>query len=192
MFPIILERDTRVNDWLNYGSWPTAYTLLTTSTMKVRSDGVLNTDYANVSSRGTSGVITARSTCAIGVHLTGPLPGSEFTCYQISAACIAADPTVKSLLFIGESPATITNNAGGDTVTAHRLLRTCESSGAEGSMLNVEMTVALPVLTDDLGTCFGIALLAGSGASSDLTAYMHMSVRRLIGINPAIIDTRKL
>lgn len=192
MYPIILERDTKIIDWTGYEVWATTFTLATSSTIRVKSDGLLHVDFGTVKVRGNTPVITARSVSAVGVHITGPVPGVDYTCYSISASCMCADPEVKPFLFIGESPVTITSDAGGDVVTSHRLLGVASLSGAEGSSLEKELTVAVKENTTDLALCFGVGILASASTSAALTAYTHLSVRRLIGNAPPIIDTRKL
>lgn len=192
MFPNILERDTRIIDWTGYQTWCTAFSLLTASTIKVKSDGLIHADFATVKVRAATPVITARSVCATGIHITGPLAGTEHTCYSVSAVCMAADPEVIPFLFLAESGATINNDAAGNSCNSHRLLGVAHMSGAEGSALEKELTIAVKVNTADKSLVFGIGILANASTSAALTAYMHLSVRRLIGVNPAIIDTRKL
>lgn len=194
MYPIILERDTDVINWAT-----TLNTLSTIEsdpedeTIRVKSSGTLNVDYGTLTLSMLSGVITARRIRAAGVHITGPQPGNDFTPYAVSVQATCADESLRPYLLIGESPATITSNDTGDVVTNMNVLATpMASNGSGGSSLQRSFTAVVAVKTDDRALCFALAFLAGVGASLNDAVIAHLTVRRLIGLDPSIIDARKL
>jgi len=191
MFPIILERDTTIIEWQAYRGWCTVFTNLLTETLTVRSDGLVHPDYAVLDTSETTGTVTARATNCMGVHLTGPEPGAEHTCYQIAAICATDDPLLRPFLFIGESD-TITSAVTGNLVTDIRILEFGTNDGLDGNSLKSNMTIATPVNTADKTICIGVGLMAGVANAVNLGAWLHIAVRRLVGVNPQVLDTRKL
>lgn len=188
----VLERDCKVVDWSTYQAWCTTFYDPQLSTHTVRSSGVVNPEFGVVDIRQFMGTITTRTATATGVHVDGPLPGDEYTPYQVSCSAYTEDPVVRPMLFVGESPASPTSGAGGDSITNCRLISVGGEASTEGAYLQEETIVALPENTADRALCFFVAMYAGSGAGSNLRGFVHLSVRRLIGVHPPILDTRKL
>lgn len=194
MYPIILERDTDIVDW---GS-RTAGTITsdddpTAANYLVRSDGVLYPDFGVLLVAKLSAVVAADKCRSVGIHIQGPQPGLEYTPYAVDVNAHCVDEKLRPCFFVGESPATITSAAGGNTVTETRLLRFPETGAAlVGSSLKASFTLIIAENTADRGVCFGICMMAGLLPCSDEPHYVHMSVRRLIGVNPLLIDTRKM
>ncbi len=187
-----MERDTPIIDWSTVRAWSTDITSPTTSQIDVRSNGALSTKYATLSVRALTGAITARSCVAAGLHITGPKAGAEFTPYALSCLAVGGDSNVRPFLFVAESPATITNNAAGDAVTDVHWLAAGDTPGTDGSKLQADMVIVCNPNTADRALCFGVAMLAGVSAALDTACFVRLSVRRLIGVNPAILDTRKM
>lgn len=192
MFPIILERDTPIIDWQSYLEWCDTEMVAATQTGKVRSDGVLKVHYGTLDSVGSTGAITARKSVCLGLHITGPEPGVEFTPYSVSVVAMAADKNVRPYLFVAESPAVITNDADGDTVTDLRLLGLGPTPGTDGANLEKDVTVVVTEKTADRALCFGVGMMAGVAGGLDVRGYFRLSVRRLVGPGPRIVDARKL
>lgn len=192
MFPIILERDTPIIDWSAYVDWATTLSSLNAASFNVRSDGLLKGDYGSLYSKANTGVITAGNVTCAGVHLPGPEPGVEFTPYAVSCIAMAEDDDVRPLMFIGESPVTITSDVTGDVVTGIRMLGFAHAVGDQGSHMEREMTVVVTELTADRALCFGVAMAAGSTGGATAAGMVSLSVRRLIGPGPRIVDARKL
>lgn len=193
MYPYRLERDTDIIDWS-----PATATLSTTDTVHVasnylvRSLGVLNADFATLHINALSGVVAAFKVRCAGIHITGPQVGEEFTPYAVSVHAQCADLTLRPFMFIGESPITITSGAAGDSVADVRLMAFPVQSGSDSASLSRQFIVLIKEKTAGRAVCFGVAALAGASASGDLGIQIHMSIRRLIGINPSLIDTTKL
>ncbi len=192
MFPIIFERDTPIIDWPSQSLWATTLTDIGNNTANVRSNGVLNPDYATLFSYSFAGVITTTLSACLGVHLAGPQPGSEFTAYQVSVVAMALDPVLRPYVFMGESPASITTAAGGDVVTDIHALGWGDTPGTTGAKMEKEVTFVVNVNTADRGICVGVGLMAGITNSLSRRAMVRLCVRRLVGPQPRVIDVRKL
>lgn len=197
-FPIRLERDTHIINWHpDLAGWCTTLCDPGIDVWQVRSDGVLVTDYGAVACTKTTGAITGSKGTALGIHITGPevnetTQANEFTLYSVQVQGYAVDENVRPMLFIGESPAAISNVAGGNAVADVRILGVPDGSGVAGGCLQVELTVAVKETTNSRNVCFGVAMVAGITVSTDVDAIFHLSVRRLVGVKPAIYDTYKV
>lgn len=188
MYPIIMERDTDIVDWGTLTPGLNDADVLANSVdYLVKSLGVLDENYATLHSGNNTGVIGAADVRCVGVHITGPEDGTDLTPYAVSVHAQCAEQTVRPFLFIGESPATITSAAAGDTVTDVRRI-----AFPIGPTLDREFVVLVAQKTAGRGLCFGIAIMADILATSNLPYMIHMNVRRLIGVDPMLIDTRKL
>lgn len=193
MFPLILERDTPIIDWSAQATWPTGFTNLGANTAEVRSDGLLHADFATMWISDKTGAVTAELAVCAGVHLAGPKDGAEYTPYQVSVVAMASDPRVRPYLFMGVSPATITADAAGDTVSNINILGFADAPTPDyGATMEKEVTFVTKVKTADRGLCIAVGMLSGLFASANNRAMVRMSVRRLIGVQPPIHDTRKL
>lgn len=193
MFPNILERDTRIIDWASVVSgWCTTFQDAIAITPKVRSNGVLNDEYATCTVKAATGVIPAGNITCAGLHMKAPQSGAEFTPYQVSVSVYCEDLNVRPFLFVGRSPTTLTADATGDSVGIWRIIGIPNHSGPNGSALDKEITIVANPPAADQGLCFYVGLIAGVTISTNLAAAMHMSVRRLIGPGPRVIDVRKL
>lgn len=191
-YPNILERDTPIIDWGAYIAWCTAVADAGASTWKVRSDGALNANYGTMDMRSLTGAIAARQVVTNGLHITGPEAGAEFTCYAVSTTAMGEDSNVRPVLILGESPSSITSDAGGDDVTNVRFLAFGDTSGTDGSNLREEMIVAVAEGTSGRHVCFAVGMLAGVAAALDTGGFFRLSVRRLVDPGPRIIDARKI
>lgn len=194
MYPIILERDTPIINWATVHLWANALSdPLTGSFAAVRSNGLLAGDFATMTVNEKTAAVTGELAVCAGIHLAGPEPGVEFTPYAISCAAMAVDPELRPFLFVGESPASITNGANGDVVTDIQLLAFGEGPNEfHGSSLAVDMTVVISEKTTDRAVCFGIGMMAGISTSGNKGGYARLSVNRMIKAGPRIIDNRKL
>lgn len=192
MFPIILERDTPIIDWSAQATWPTVETNLGANTAEVRSDGILHPDYGTMWISDKTGSVTAELAVCAGVHLAGPMDGLDYTAYQVSVVAMGSDPRIRPYLFMGVSPAVITSDATGDTVSNINVLGFADAPTPDyGSTMEKEVTFITKVKTADRGLCIGVGMLAGLFGSANNRAMVRMSVRRLIGVNPSVLDTRK-
>lgn len=192
MFPIRLERDTNIVAWQGYeAGWCTDSNPITANN-QVRSDGVLHPDYAVIDMNGATGAMLTREATFIGLHIAAPEDDSGFTCYQIHARAQCDGGDIRPILVIGEAQ-TVTSDATGDQIKQTRLLDVASFRDLEGGMLKTEMTIACPPLpTAGKNPCFAVGMLNGVGTSSNLNAWVHLSVRRLVGVNPKILDATKL
>lgn len=191
MHPIILERDTDVVDWTaSNATLSTIESDPEDENIRVASRGTLGIDFEAMRMSILTGTITARRMRAAGLHITGPESGAELTPYAVSVNCICVDETLLPFLFMGSSPATITADATGDVVTDIHIL--AAPLGIRGTGLQREFVVVVEPRAGDEHLCFGIAFVAGVGASLNDAVIAHIAVRRLIGLDPAIIDARKL
>ena len=190
-FPRILERDTRIIDWRTHlAAFCTSTTWWEAQAKKVRSDGLLHTDYATLDVEDDQGIAAGLVRC-VGVHLTGPEPGDEFTPYAINVSARAEHAEVSPFLFVGESPATITSNAAGDDVLDTRHILQASHQGTGGGALDGNIFIVANENTADRGICFGVGMMSPVGSSA-LGLQVSMSVRRLVGVEPPIYDSRKL
>lgn len=192
MFPIRLERDTPIVDWQATELWATSTSNPVASTHLVRSDGGLKGDFGSIDLRNVTIAITARLSVCAGIHLPGPKRGDDFTLYAVSVVAMAGDSNVRPYLFMGESPASITNAAGGDIVTDIKFLAFGDTSGTDGSMMKHEVTVAVFETPNDRAVCFGIGMMAGVATGLAAMGLARLCVRRLIGPGPRVIDPNKL
>lgn len=187
MFPIILERDTPIIDWPTYQLWCTSLSNPFAGSLLVRSDGILKLDSASIDANDDTGVITSDLATCIGLHLTGPEPGTELTPYSVSCVAASEDPDVRPFLFVAESPASITSAAGGNTVTDVRYL-----GFGNKNTLDKEVTIVAAENTLDRGICFGVGMWGHGGPGADEAGMVRLCVRRLIAPGPRVVDTRKL
>lgn len=189
--PIFLERDTPIINWsTTINQFATTEQLALAATQSVRSDGVLNTEYGTIVSIPTITAITTLFSKCMGLHLTGPAAGTAYTPYQISCSVFCDDVNIKPLLMVGESPASITNAAGGNAVTEVRPIGVPHQVGPEGSALDYQSVILVNPNTLDRGLCIFVAMIAG-GTGAAPRVWMRLSARRLIGVNPLVLDTRK-
>ena len=192
MFPIILERDTPIIDWPTEVLWATTLTDPIGTTASVRSDGLLDVDFGTVINAAVTPIITARRMSSVGLHITGPEAGDEYTAYAISCVALSHDLNYRPCLFMGESPATITNNATGDTVTSVTFLDFGQAAhDGGGCSLKADVTVVVAEKTADRAICIGIGIMSGAAAGIASFAAARLSVRRMVAPGPRVIDTRK-
>ncbi len=196
MFPIRLERDTKIVNWaLKMGGWPTATSASDGEDCTMRSDGVLNADYGLVQVKADTIAVPANRMIGAGVHMSGPLDGEEFTLYSYCVDIWTSDTELIPVFYVAVSPATITSDATGDLCEQFSLIGTADGMSTEYKALHREGVVALP-LTDAVaagrGVAFGAGLATTASASGTLKAYMRLSVRRLVANEPSILDTTKL
>lgn len=193
-FPIRVDRDCHVVNWIaDLPGWCTTLNDPATDSWAVRSDGVLVTEYGTVVCNDNTGVISAGLGSACGIHISGPDSDTEFTLYSLQVDAIAEDEFLRPCLFIAESPASISNDAAGNTVTDVRILAVPDGSGVAGGCLSAEMVVAVKQNTAGRNLCFMVALLAGTTDSTSAHyGVAHLTVRRLIGNKPLILDPTKL
>lgn len=191
MLPRILERDTHIIDWPTAVAWCTTTGDPAGGTHTVRSDGLVGADYKTMTTRALTGAIAAGTVICNGVHLAGPMTGAEFTPYAISVMAMAEDNNVRPYLFIAESPATITSDAGGDACAQVRYLAFGDGPETYGGKLNADMIIAVTEKTADRNICIGVAMLAGTTGGATNGGLVQLSVRRLIGPGPRVVDVRK-
>lgn len=187
--PIVLERDAPIIDWGAYVAWCTATSNPEGATLTTRSDGLLHTTYGLLDVRGAATAAAADQCVCNGVHLIGPEEGTEFTPYAISCVGFSADPAGRPFLWMGESPATITSDAGGDAVTQARFLG---FGGPSAGQLRSEVTIMVAEGTSGRGLCVGVGVIANASGTTLLQAGFRLCVRRLVEPGPRVIDTRKL
>lgn len=193
MFPIILERDTPIIDWTaRLSGWPTSSAAAASEVFEMRSDGLLKVDYGTMDVANVSGPTTGECECC-GLYITGPEALDEFTPYAISAVAMSEDALIRPFLFIGMAPATITSDAGGDALTICRVIGVADLVDAQGACLEIDRTIIVKEMpTAGRALAVGVGMMAGIGNSANVHCWARLSVRRLVGNNPAIIDTRKL
>lgn len=196
--PIRLERDTFIVSWIaDLAGWCTTAIGPGSDSWAVRSSGNVGTDWAVESIIQNTGVVAANTGFAVGVHIEGPeetlgVDDNQFSLYAVQAVAYCEDENLRPMLFIGESPASVTNSAAGNTVTDVRIIGVPDGSGTQGGCLSVEMVLAVKENTADRNLCFGVAVMAGLTGSSNANCLMNMCVRRLLGSRPAILDATKL
>lgn len=193
MNPIILERDTHILDWRAHGtSFSTSAVNGKARSYRVRSDGILHPNYSTISVHEEIATTSVKQVRCAGVNMAGPEPGLDFTPYAISCVAMSGHINQVPILVVGESIATITSDAGGDLITEVHTLDGPVMGSTEYSTLNYQRVILVNENTAGRGICFAIGMLATAGTASTALAWCHMSVRRLIGIDPAVLDTRKL
>ncbi len=193
MFPIILERDTKIIEWgTELADWSTNEKNPGNASIDMTSDGLLHAAHGTMSIYDAITAVTQLKCRGAGLNMTGPEAGNDYTAYQISVVAHAPDAVLIPLLFVGESIATITNNAAGDAITDVRVIAWADVSGTQGSKLEKDFTIVVKPNTADRGLAIGVAMYAPNTTSGTLQCHCYLSVRRMIGISPPIIDTRKL
>lgn len=195
--PIRVERDTQLGDWATIAPAGFATTVLGLGAdLQVSSDGILHPDYGIIKVRdGSTEVLTANQNTCCGVHLAGPLAGDEFTLYSYDLRCFVDSNAITPFAFVAVSPASITSAAGGNVCEEWVNLKWGEAYDTEMRTLNAHGVIALPqtdAVSAGRGVCFGVGLMThGAGAAAG-SAIVHGAVRRLIDVQPAIIDINKL
>lgn len=198
--PIILERDTPFLSWTDDDNspWCTASSAAAAANIVMRSSGVLNEDSGSMVCRGTTTMI-ANEIRSNGIHLRGPydeLALDEHVVYQYDVCALSTDVNLIPLLFCAISPASITSSAGGDTVSEVHAISYAQNITTIGNTLNAQGTFAVPK-TDHIAVnrhiAFGVGMMAGPAAAAGTnTMYARLCVRRLVNLEPSILDTRKL
>lgn len=197
MFPLRLERDTGIVRWDDdMTGWCSASSNSYDRDYLVRSDGSSDNEWHTLQVSTTCAPTSARKIISNGVHLKGPEDVDELTLYEYHAIARSEDDDVRPVLFVGVSPASITNGAGGDTVSECRFEAISKSCGAGGADLEARGVVGL-TKTDhvaaDRNVCFAIGMQSGSaGSAAGTYAWAQLSVRRLIGQPKEVIDADKL
>lgn len=191
-YPIVIERDSAIVDFSAEQSFSQSESNLEAVTWNVRSDGVQRTNYGVLTASQEITTTTADKTKATGLHITGPADGDELTLYCIQAFALSDDPNVRPVLFIAESPASITSASAGDVCTTRRILAAGTGLGTEGSQLAYHGVVAVDDTPNGRGVVFGIGMSANSSGGAATKAIVNMTVRRLVGVDPRVLDTRKL
>jgi len=187
-----LEQDTRIIDWsAQLGGWCQMEVASSSDSPRVRSDGVTHTTFGTLSTQEDIAIADGVTNC-VGIHIVGPKAGADYTAYQVSASLFCSDNLLIPFLFVAESPASITSSANGDIVSDMRLLAVGESISASGGVLDVDMTFIANENTADRPICIGLGVSCANAASSAEAIVGYLSVRRLIGVDPTVIDTRKL
>lgn len=195
--PIRLERDTFVVNWrAELAAWATTAINPNIDTWNVRSDASVSTDYAVVTNFANTGAIGAGVGYAVGVHIEDPEEtrgndDNQFSLYAVQARAMHEDENIRPVLFVGESPASITSDAAGDLVTDIRIIGVPDGSSVNGGCLNVESVIAIKETTNGRKLCFGVAMLAGLTAGANGAGLMNLCVRSLIGSKPMILDPTK-
>lgn len=189
--PIILERDTPIYDWTAYDLLSTSQNVASATTWFTHSDGILHDQFATFQSNYAVGSTTADNVRSGGVNMKGPEPGDEYTPYRIDAVAVCDDVNVRPVLFIGESIAAITDDAAGDVITDIRQVAQANAYGPEGASLHYNGIILAKENTAGRGLMVGIGMLAGAAGAAACTIWTHLSVRRLIGVNPTVLNTRK-
>lgn len=192
MFPHILERDTPIHDWRTAGtSWSTSAVNTKGRSYNCRSDGILHPKYGTLSVHEDIAAITAATIRGAGINMVGPEAGVEFTPYAINCVAMSGDADMHPILFIGESIAAITSDAGGDLVTEVHHLAVGRNIGTEYSGLEYNGIILINPNTADRGVCIGVGMHATATNVTTGLAWMNLQVRRLVGVSPAVYDTRK-
>ena len=115
--PIYLERDCNFVDWTaRIAGLATSASNGATQSWNVRSDGLKPDDFAVVETLDVSSVTAGNCECA-GAHIKGPEDRPIKTMYSYFVHAWCEDPNLRPIFFVGLSPASITSNAAGDTVT---------------------------------------------------------------------------
>ncbi len=196
MFPIRPERDIKI------GTWLTSTLALSTSTTSsfsddvyMASDGLVHPDFGVATCKALTLAIPGTRMASFGINLTGPEAGDEYTLYSYSAQAMCVDPLLVPVLFCAVSIAAVTSNVAGDLVEHFSIIGTAKAVSASFNSLHEEGVIAVPK-TDDVaanrGICFGIGFITHASTSGTYATMSRLSVRRLIGNNPAILDTTKL
>lgn len=187
-YPIRLERDTQIIDWATkLSGFSTVQSLLSDTAWEARSSGVINSAFGTAYNIGGKSM-NAGSVRCLGVHMEGPQEGEDYTVYAISVNAMSWAAGVRPVLFMGESPASPTVDS---VISDVRIIGTCDTSGDIGGTLQKDFSVVVKENTAERAVFFGVAMASGLAASSD---YMHgrISVRRLVKIEPTVLDTTKL
>lgn len=194
MFPIRVERDTKITNWAALiAGFSTTSTDTFGNNAQVRSDGLTYTDFALVKARAVTGIQAANQLISIGVHMTESNAGDEYTLYSYSAQAWCADAQLMPILFTAISPATISSAAGGNVSENYSEIGMATSVGGDFNVLDAEGVVAIPeYAAQDRRTVFAIGFVTGDTACTSLYAHARLSVRRLVKYRPGLIDTTKL
>lgn len=195
MFPRILERDTQIMDWKDrLSGWPTNSVAVSLDVYQARSDGVLYKEFATLDVANAAGPL-ADNCETVCVHMSQPETLDEYTPYAISAVAMSEDPLIRPFLFIGISPASITSDGGGDILAKCRIIGVADLVDDSGACMSKELTIVVAKMPAGLTTralAIGVGMMAGTVNSANVHCWARLSVRRLVGNSPPIIDTRKL
>lgn len=186
----IVERETMIVDWGATLAWATTHIASATGNVRMTSDGLVYNEFGTVRCEEKTSVVAGFET-ACGINMKEAEAGAEYTPYQINVAAMFTDPQLMPHLFIGQSTNPPTAALGGDLITRMKVLACATTLGSAGSTLNANITVLVKV-DGTQKICFGIAMEGNNASPVSKRASMVLSVRRLIGVNPAVIDTRKL
>lgn len=197
MFPTIFERDTEFTDWTAaLAGWSTSATSFSGGDTLMRSDGTVAVDYRSMTVHNVQLNTTLNKMTAAGLHIQGPRDADELTAYQYQVSVYTNDPNLIPVLFVGVSVATPTNAAAGEIVTEPRWLKWPSSLNEKGNTLNASGIIALTktdLVAADRAVAFGVGLLGGLSAPLATSQnVMSLSVRRLVAVEPVILDSRKL
>ena len=184
-----LERDApfldlTANDLLGHC---TATTNLGSNAFVSRSDGTTYTNSATMNVRQNIGVHSVTNSVCCGVHIEGPEPGDEYTPYSLNAVAFVEDANVRPFFFVGENQGTPTSDAAGDTLARCRLLKMGISTALE-----LNTILLINEYTADAPLHFGVGFHCLGGSSTDVTGRAHIYVRRLVELEPKVLDTTKL
>lgn len=138
-----------------------------------------------------SGAIAADKAFICGLHIKGPEPGNIFTLYQVEAAAQTYLTNVRPFLIIGESPATPTSAAAGDTVDDHRLIVGTSGGHDNGSSLYFNGIIAVKERTEDRAICFGLGIQTDAAGAASSVAAARLTVRRLYEPGALVYDRYK-
>lgn len=195
MYPIILERDNHIVSWADgLAAWSTTAASVEGGGYRMVSDGLLNADYGAMHIFQLCNPLLGKMEGA-GLNITQPETLDEYTPYEIHAVAMTEDPLVRPYLFVGISAATITNASTGDLLSKCKIIGTADYDSDTGSAMDRELTIIVPKMPVGLetrGLAIGIGMMAGTVNAGNDHAFASLSVRRLPGNSPAIMDTRKL
>ena len=191
-FPIVLERDAPViENTTAIPGWSASFVDLSgADALRMRNNGLTYTDFGAAYCIADTPAISAGQVAGIGLHMQGPQESDEgeYTPYAISAHCICQDTSVRPFVFYGENGGTLSDGSSGNLMQNCKIL-----AGGDGTKVEFDGTVLLKEITADRAIGFGIGLLAdASGASDADAAVARISVRRLISLEPRVIDVGKL
>lgn len=186
-----MDRDTKICEWETpLSNWCTTATDPTTTDYTARSDGTTNENYGVMEAQGLI-TATANQMFANCVYMQPPKEGDELTPYSISVSALVEDETLRPVLFIGMAPASYGASGAGQQSTICRIIKPgkCDLSGG---VLNADFVIALGELpTADRQLTVGLGFMAGKSAGTG-DAWARLEVRRLLTLEPTIIDAQKL
>ena len=163
------------------------------TTFKVRSDGVVHHQDANVHNAvaGIGTTVVSNGYAAIGVHMIGPNAiadqGGTRTLYRVMANGFAHSTSFSVGCGFGRSPTTPSDEAAGEEITKKVFLAGGVQNLSYDDLIGVD---PFPDADKALAICFFVFVKNNGSSSARVKTEVNLSVARLVGPRPMMHDQR--